>query len=148
ELEAVVPLPGVGAVEGLTSRRSGGDDVWIGYTDFVTPPEVHHWTVTRRACTLWERAPGDVHAKDVSARQVWFASVDGTQVPMFLVTADDAAAGRPRPTIVTGYGGFNIAMQPAYVSGLLAWLESGGSYAIVGLRGGSEGGDEWHRAGR
>jgi len=147
-LIADIPLPGAGTVTALTAHRTGGDDVWIGYTDFVTPPEVHHWSLSRRALTRWERAPGDVNAKGINARQVWFASVDGTHVPMFLLTAEDAVAGTPRPTILTGYGGFNLPMQPGYVAGALAWLESGGSYAIVNLRGGGEGGEAWHRAGR
>jgi prolyl oligopeptidase len=143
-----VPLPGVGMLTGLTGRPGDGDDVWIGYTDFVTPPEVHHWSVANRVLSVWETAPGGAKVKNIRTEQVWFASKDGTRVPMFLITADTGDRREARPTILSGYGGFNNAMTPNYQPNALAWAEAGGTYAVAGLRGGGEGGEEWHRAGR
>jgi prolyl oligopeptidase len=145
---AAVPLPGLGAIVGLTASPDGGDDVYIGYTDFVTPPEVHHYSVAAGAIEVWEHAPGArAGSPAVLARQVEYPSKDGTAVPMFVIARDDITPGTPRPTVLNGYGGFNIAMTPGYSAALLTWVECGGIYAVACLRGGSERGETWHRAG-
>jgi prolyl oligopeptidase len=143
-----IELPGLGSVAGLTSRPEGGDEVWIGYTDFTTAPQVYRSTVSRDGIELWEDSPG--HAAEtvqVVARQVFYRSKDGTEVPMFVIHRKDVSADRARPTILYGYGGFNISQSPAYSAGILAWVERGGVFAVACLRGGSEEGEAWHRAG-
>ena len=82
----------------------------------------------------------------VSSQVVTYRSKDGTEVRMFVVSPT-ATPDRPRPTTLYGYGGFNIPMTPGYSAGILAWVEAGGVYAIACLRGGSEEGEDWHRAG-
>lgn len=148
---AEVPLPGLGTVAGLTSRPEGGDEVWLGYTDFVTPPQVHRAEVSSGLVELWEDAPGRVAIAGVTARQVVYSSKDGTDVRMFVVTGETAgeatAPPGPTPTVLYGYGGFGISLTPSYSAGILAWVEQGGAYAIANLRGGSEEGEAWHRAG-
>ena len=96
--------------------------------------------------TLWAAAPGAVEVPDVETHQITYTSYDGTEVRM-LVTARPGEGSGPRPTILYGYGGFNIPLTPAYSASILAWVEAGGVYAIANLRGGSEEGEEWHRAG-
>jgi prolyl oligopeptidase len=96
--------------------------------------------------------PGVVEVPDVRTQQVEYTSADGTVVRMFVSARADAldADGRPlatAPAVLYGYGGFGISMTPGYSAGLLAWVEAGGVYAIAGLRGGGEEGEEWHRAG-
>jgi prolyl oligopeptidase len=143
---AVVPLPGLGTAVSV-GRPAGGDDVWISYQDFVTPPTVFHYSVASEAFSLWASPPGAVSV-DAAVSQVFFTSADGTRVPMFVIAGSGAAASdEPRPTILYGYGGFNIALEPEYRNLALAWVEAGGVFAIANLRGGSEYGEAWHRDG-
>jgi prolyl oligopeptidase len=139
-----VALPGLGSLGGPVSDPDGGDTVWFGWTDFVTPPRVHELGPDGNVA-VWADSPGTVDVPEVVARQVFYASKDGTRVPMFVLSppGDD----EPRPTVLYGYGGFNVPMTPGYSAGIAAWVEAGGTYAIACLRGGSEEGEEWHRAG-
>jgi prolyl oligopeptidase len=147
-----VPLPGVGSLGGLTEHPEGGHDAWIGYTDAVTPSSVLHYDARTGETSTWATAPGTVDVPEVHTRQVAYRSADGTVVHLQLIAPADAvdAQGRPdhpRPTVLYGYGGFGVSMTPGYSAGVLAWAESGGVYAIAGLRGGGEEGEDWHRAG-
>ena len=139
-----VTLPGLGSIGGPGSDPDGGNDAWFGWTGFVTPPRVHQLDATTGDVTVWADPPGTVDVPEVVARQVFYASKDGTQVPMFVLSPPGDV---PRPTILNGYGGFNISMTPGYSASIAAWVEAGGTYAIACLRGGSEEGEEWHRAG-
>ncbi|MDQ6650324.1 MAG: prolyl oligopeptidase family serine peptidase [Actinomycetota bacterium] len=146
---APVPMPGLGSLVGLTARPEGGHEVWFGYTDHATPPQVHCFDTRTGAVSLWADAPGQVDVPRVSARQVTYAGADGTPVRMFVLhpAADPEQPPGPRPTILYGYGGFNVSLTPGYSATVLAWVEAGGVYAIANLRGGSEEGEAWHRAG-
>lgn len=138
---------GTGSVAGMSGRDEGGREAWIGYTDHVTPPQVLHWSADApAAATVWATAPGAAEAPSVHVTRVHYTSLDGTRVHMFVV-APTAAPDRPRPTILYGYGGFNNALTPAYTPSMLTWVEAGGVWAVANLRGGSENGEEWHRAG-
>ncbi len=138
---------GAGSVTGLTSRPEGGREAWLGYTDHVTPPMVLHWTADAPAAVeTWATAPGAVDPPAVHVSRLHYASADGTSVHMFVV-APVAEPDRPRPAVLYGYGGFNNALTPAYTPSMLAWVEAGGVWAVANLRGGSENGEQWHRAG-
>jgi prolyl oligopeptidase len=128
-----VPVPGLGSVTGLTSRRDGGHELWIGWTDHVTPPAVYRYDASTDRVALDEAAPGTVEAPRVHRRQVEYTSRDGTVVRMF-VLSPTAEPDEPRPT-------------PGYSASTLAWVEAGGVWAVANLRGGAEEGEEWHRAG-
>ncbi|HEX2805103.1 MAG TPA: prolyl oligopeptidase family serine peptidase [Kineosporiaceae bacterium] len=147
-----IVLPGVGSVGGLVSRPEGGHETWFSYTDHTTTPQIHRLDARNGEITLWARPPGAVTVPDVTSRQVSYTSRDGTVVRMFVIARRDAVdpAGRPtapRPTVLYGYGGFGVSLAPGYSAGILAWVEAGGVYAIANLRGGSEEGEAWHRAG-
>ena len=148
-----VPLPGLGSVPGLVTRPEGGPEVWFSYTDHTTVPSVHRFDATTRVLTLWASPPGVVaDVPDVRVRQVEATSADGTTVRAFVVARADLLddAGRPttpRPTILYGYGGFQISLDPGYSASTLAWVEAGGVYVVANLRGGGEEGEDWHRAG-
>jgi prolyl oligopeptidase len=146
-VRAEVELPGLGSVRGVAARPDGGGEAWIGWTDFTTPPRVYRYAVGSGTLELWMDAPGRVEAKGVVARQESYRSADGTEVRMFVLHRDGLPADGTRPTVLYGYGGFNIALTPEYSAGILAWVERGGVYAIANLRGGSEEGEAWHRAG-
>jgi prolyl oligopeptidase len=144
-----VPLPGPGTVGGISERPEGGHEAWFAYTDNTTPATIMYYDVDggpARGAQVWARPPGAVETPAVHAQQVAYESAGGTVVRMLVISPDAAPAG-PRPTVLYGYGGFGISMNPGYSSTVLAWVEAGGVYAIAGLRGGGEEGEDWRRAG-
>ncbi|MGH9074188.1 MAG: prolyl oligopeptidase family serine peptidase, partial [Acidimicrobiales bacterium] len=147
-VRAQVPLPGLGTAW-VSARPEGGDDVWIAYTDHLSPTRVLHWSVAEATLAPWAEPPGwppDGYG-GAEARQVFVASPDGTRVPLFLLGPPGARPDRPRPTVLTGYGGFGVARSPEYSAAAAAWVEAGGIWAVANLRGGSEYGEAWHRDG-
>jgi prolyl oligopeptidase len=150
-----VPLPGLGSLGTLVARPEGGHEAWFSYTDHTTPPHVYRIVLTPGAVPemhLHARPPGTVTVPPVRTHQISYPSADGTTVRMFVIARADALdpQGRPRrpqPTILYGYGGFGLPLNPGYSASILAWVESGGVYAVANLRGGSEEGEDWHRAG-
>lgn len=147
-----VPTPGLGTIGGIVERPEGGHEAWFGYTDNLTPTTVQCFDARSGRTSLWAAAPGSVQVPDVEARQVTYESYDGTQVRMLVIARPDGhnaepGARTPRPAILYGYGGFNVSLTPAYSATILTWVEAGGVYAIANLRGGSEEGEDWHRAG-
>ncbi|MDX6258025.1 MAG: prolyl oligopeptidase [Frankiales bacterium] len=142
-----VELPGVGAMGGIGSRPEGGTEAWLGWTGFATPSCVLRYDAVADSLEVWAEPPGKVDVPPVSSQVVTYTSKDGTLVRMFVVSPT-VAPDEPRPTTLYGYGGFNIPMTPGFSAGILSWVEAGGVYAIACLRGGSEEGEDWHRAGR
>jgi prolyl oligopeptidase len=146
EALGTVPLPGLGSVGSLSTRPTGGHEVWFTYTDSVTPVSVYRYDARRRTTTSWAAAPGAVPVSDVVSRQLVCTSADGTPVRLVVLARRSTLDG-PRPAILYGYGGFGIPLTPTYSSFALAWVEAGGVFATAQLRGGGEEGDDWHRAG-
>jgi prolyl oligopeptidase len=149
-----ITLPGLGSTGGLVTRPDGGADVWYAYTDHTTVTSVHRYDAEAGTSTLWAAPPGAVaDLPDVRVQRIVATSADGTPVRAFVIARADLldADGRPTapaPTILYGYGGFQISLDPAYSATTLAWVEAGGVYVVANLRGGGEEGEEWHRAGR
>ncbi|HEY0189421.1 MAG TPA: prolyl oligopeptidase family serine peptidase [Cellulomonas sp.] len=149
-----IALPGLGSVGALVTRPEGGEEVWYSYTDHTTVTCVHRYDAAVGTSTLWAAPPGalaDLPA--VRVQQVLATSADGTTVRAFVVARADRldAVGRPTapaPTVLYGYGGFQISLDPTYSATTLAWVEAGGVYVVANLRGGGEEGEAWHRAGR
>jgi prolyl oligopeptidase len=141
-----VPLPGLGSVGSMAAQPTGGHEIWFAYTDSVTPIAVHRYDARTGETTRWTSTPGVTVVPNVKTHQIIVTSPDGTPVRM-VVLAQPAAAAAPRPTILYGYGGFGFPLTPTYSSYILAWVEAGGVFATVNLRGGGESGEEWHRAG-
>jgi prolyl oligopeptidase len=140
-----VPLPGFGTIGGLAERPEGGHEAWFAYTDYTTPTTIYRYDACTGTTDVWARPPGTVEMPPAESRQVTFPSADGTEVRMIIIGPADQAA-EPRPAILYGYGGFGVSLTPAYSAPVLAWVEAGGVYAVAGLRGGDEEGEEWHRA--
>lgn len=141
-----VALPGLGSAGGMATRPEGGHEAWFGYTDYVTPSLVLHYDARTSSVRTWAQAPGALSPPAVTTRQVTFESADGTAVRMIVLSSAEGAAG-PRPAILYGYGGFDISLTPAFSANILTWVTAGGVYAVAGLRGGSEEGQQWHRDG-
>jgi prolyl oligopeptidase len=139
-------LPGLG-VASVTARPEGGRELWIGYQDFTTPAQVWHQPLPGTA-SLWAAAPGSPALEDIRTEQITYRSADGTEVRMFVVhRADIDPSNGPHPTILWGYGGFQVSLTPAYSASTAAWAEQGGVWVSASIRGGSEEGEAWHRAG-
>ncbi|MEU2118429.1 prolyl oligopeptidase family serine peptidase [Streptomyces sp. NPDC016459] len=144
---ATVPLPGTGAVGDFSAGPPGSHEAWFAYTDFVTPTRVLRFDARTCRVTRWEHdAPDALPVGGAVTRQVAFPSRDGTTVRMFVISPT-GSPDVPRPTLLTGYGGFGRTMSPRYRAQVLAWVRAGGVFAWAGLRGGGEEGEAWHRAG-
>jgi prolyl oligopeptidase len=119
----------------------------VGFTDYATPPSVLRWDAAEPAAlSSWEQAPVAGQVPDVAVVETHARSADGTPVHLFVLSGN-GAPDTPRPTVLYGYGGFNVALTPAYSAQALAWVAAGGVWVVANLRGGSEHGEEWHRAG-
>ncbi|MGH9968265.1 MAG: prolyl oligopeptidase family serine peptidase [Pyrinomonadaceae bacterium] len=147
KLENEIQLPGLGAAGGLGGRP---DDKFVFYTftSFTFPPTIYKYDIATRKSTLF-RAPEipEFQAGDYETRQVFYNSKDGTRVPMFLVHKKGLKLDGNNPTLLYGYGGFNVVQSPGFSSLRLALLEQGVVYASANMRGGGEYGEKWHEAG-
>jgi prolyl oligopeptidase len=141
----VVELPGLGSVAG-TSGEWDGREVFLGFSSYTVAPLVLRIEVPGGQATVWERVEAPLQAGAFRVERVVYPSRDGTPVSMFLVAARDRASDGG-PGVLTGYGGFNVSLTPAFGRSVIRFLESGGLYAVAHLRGGGEYGEEWHRAG-
>jgi prolyl oligopeptidase len=147
QLENEIELPGAGAVTGFRGNR-GDRDAFFLYTSFNYPPSVFRYELATKKTSVY-RAP-EVHGfrpEDYETKQVFYNSKDGTRIPMFLVYKKGLKLDGSNPTLLYGYGGFNITMAPAFSPLRLALLEQGFVYASANLRGGGEYGETWHDAG-
>jgi prolyl oligopeptidase len=141
-----VELPGLGSASGLIGRPDE-DDAYFYYSSFTEVPQIFKTSVKSGKTSLWEKINIPVDTSDFEAKQVWYASKDGTKVSMFVVHKKGLKLDGNNPTLLYGYGGFNVSMSPNFNSRAVVWLENGGVYAIANLRGGGEYGEEWHRDG-
>ncbi len=142
-----VELPAIGSVFGSTGKWNR-NEVFYGFQSFTVPPSVYRFDLKDESTKLWAKveAPSiDPSAYEVN--QEWFNSKDGTRVPMFVVYKKGLKKDGHNPALLTGYGGFNISLTPAFSRPAYLWMEHGGVYAVANLRGGAEFGEEWHRAG-
>ena len=147
-LQTEVQLPSLGTVVGIGGEWDN-DRVALGFTSFAQPSTAYRMDIRSGRFELLAQVelPGDFDASRYAVRQDWYTSRDGTRVSIFLVHRRDLDFDEPRPTILTGYGGFNVSRTPMFVAALPMWLDAGGLYALPNLRGGGEYGAAWHRAG-
>ncbi len=141
-----IALPGMGAITGLHGE-AGGHTCFIGFESFTIPPRVLEHEMATGVTKQWAAVAAPVDLSPYHTEQVWYRSADGTPVSMFVVARDGTPRDGQRPTLLTGYGGFNISRTPAFNATVAFWLEAGGIYALPNLRGGGEYGESWHRAG-
>ena len=144
---ADISLPAIGNVFGASGRYDR-NEIFFGFQSFTVPPSIYRVDLSDVKSALWAKvdAPSiDSAAYDV--QQVWYTSKDGTKVPMFVVGKKGIEKNGKNPTLLTGYGGFNVSLTPTFNRSMYLWMEHGGVYAVANLRGGSEFGEDWHRAG-
>ncbi len=142
-----IPLPTLGSLVGLGGEWDGRE-LFYGFSSFTVPPTVYRYDLETGESTLWGRVEADLDPSDYEIHQVRCTSPDGTRIPMFVVHRRDLLADGQRPTLLTGYGGFNVSLTPGFSRSSFLWLQSGGVYAVANLRGGGEYGSAWHEAGR
>ncbi len=140
-----VELPGLGSAS-LFGRWNSPQGV-LTFTSFTVPAETYLYDTRRDSTELWFRAQVPVETELFETEQVWYASKDGTRVPMFLVHKKGLKPDGHRPVLLHGYGGFNVALTPHFVPEAILWAEHDGAFALANIRGGSEFGEAWHRAG-
>jgi prolyl oligopeptidase len=141
-----VALPTIGSLFGLTGEWDG-EELFYGFTSYTVPPTVYRLELPAGSSTLWRQVEADLDPSRYEVRQVSYASRDGTEVTMFVVHQAGLARDGTNPVYLSGYGGFNISMTPAFSRSLLLWLERGGVVAIPNIRGGGEYGEAWHQGG-
>jgi len=141
-----IPLPGIGSIFG-TGNRFDRDDVFFAYHSFAVAPTVYYYDLKSGTTKLWAKVDAPIDPAAYEVKQLWYNSKDGTRVPMFVVHKKGIVLDGKNPTLLTGYGGFNVSNTPAFSGSRYVWLEHGGVYALANLRGGAEFGEDWHRAG-
>ena len=144
--ESPLPLPGIGSVGGFGGRK-GDTHTFFSYTSFTEPGAIYRLDIAKGTSAIWRKPAVDFDSAAYETKQVFFPSKDGTRVPMFITHKRGLALDGTAPTILYGYGGFNIPMTPGFAVSRAVWLEKGGIYAVANLRGGGEYGAEWHKAG-
>jgi prolyl oligopeptidase len=120
---------------------------FISFTSFLYPPTVFRYDFLSGTLSLLYGVSIDFDAASYETTQVFYASRDGTRVPMFLTHKKGLKLDGNNPVLLYGYGGFDVSLTPSFTVPTLVWLENGGVYAVADLRGGGEYGEEWHRAG-
>ena len=141
-----IELPILGSLTDIT-RSKDDNEIYFGVTSFLSPTVVYNYKMETKELKVFAETDIPFDTTAYETNQIFYPSKDGTKIPMFLTHRKGLELDGENPVILYGYGGFNINMTPAFNPALLRWIEKGGIYAVANLRGGTEYGEEWHRAG-
>ncbi|MBV1911681.1 MAG: prolyl oligopeptidase family serine peptidase [Kangiellaceae bacterium] len=141
-----IPLPGVGTLSSLGGKKKQ-TTLYYSFTNYKTPPTIYSYDVTKGESTVYRKSGAVFNSENYVSKQVFYSSKDGTKVPMIITHKKDVELNGKNPTILYGYGGFNVSLTPRFSITNAVWLENGGIYAVPNLRGGGEYGQDWHLAG-
>jgi prolyl oligopeptidase len=141
-----IELPGIGSVGGFGGKKDD-TETFYSFTSFTSPNTIYRYNLLSSESTLFRQSQVDFQPQDYEVKQVFYSSKDGTQIPMFITHERGLVLDGNNPTLLYGYGGFNVSLTPSFSVSLLVWMEMGGVYAVPNLRGGGEYGEEWHQAG-
>ncbi len=142
-----VELPGPGTVQGFGGDEKNTETFFV-YTSYNVPTSVYRYDVPANKTELVHQPKVDFKPDSIAVEQIFYHSKDGTRVPMILTYRKDLKLDEPHPTLLYGYGGYNISMTPAFSPAYIDWVEMGGIVAVANMRGGGEYGEEWHLAGK
>ncbi len=142
-----IELPGVGTASGFSGKKKE-KEIYFGFSNYITPSSSYKFDVNSGQSTLYIKPNVKFDSDQYESKQVFYTSKDGTKVPMIITYKKGIALNGKNPTIVYGYGGFNISLTPAFSTSVAVWLANGGVYAVPNLRGGGEYGQKWHDGGR
>jgi prolyl oligopeptidase len=147
KLVGEVQLEGLGTASGFAGRLEDRE-TFYSYSSFTTPPSVYHLDIVSGKSALWRQPKLEgFNPAEYATTQVFYTSKDGTHVPMFVVARKGVKLDGNNPTILYGYGGFNISEEPGFSPSVAGWLQLGGVFALANIRGGGEYGRAWHEAG-
>jgi prolyl oligopeptidase len=141
-----VVLPGIGSASGFGGKRRD-TETFYSYSSFNAPPTIYHYEMKTGKSTLYRKANVKFDPSQFEVKEIFYTSKDGTKIPMFLTYKKGTKLDGKNPTILYGYGGFNIPITPSFSIARVAWLEMGGVYAVACIRGGSEYGKKWWESG-
>jgi prolyl oligopeptidase len=141
-----VDLPGVGSAGGFGAKKEDAE-LYYSFTNYVTPGSIYKYDIKSGKSELFRKPAIDFNPEDYESNQVFYTSKDGTKVPMIITHKKGLELNGKNPTILYGYGGFNISLTPSFSIANAVWMEQGGVYAVPNLRGGGEYGKAWHDAG-
>ncbi|MBM3159372.1 MAG: S9 family peptidase [Bacteroidetes bacterium] len=141
-----IQLPGIGTASGFGGKPTE-KSFFYTFTSYTYPPTIFNYDVETGVSTLFRKTETAFNSDNYETKQVFFTSKDGTRVPMFITGKKGFKLNGTNPVLVYGYGGFNIPQTPGFSISNAFWLEQGGLYVVVNLRGGSEYGESWHKAG-
>lgn len=141
-----IELPGVGTAGGFGGEKED-KELYYSFTNYKTPGTTFKFNVETGKSEVYRKSGADFDPEQFESKQVFYKSKDGTEVPMILTYKKGLKLDGSNPTILYGYGGFNVSLTPRFSPTRAAWLEQGGIYAVANLRGGGEYGKKWHKAG-
>lgn len=141
-----IELPGVGSAGGFGAKKTESE-LYYSFTNYVTPGSIYRFDMDSGTSQLYRKPEIDFNPDNFESKQVFYTSKDGTKVPMIITHKKGLELDGKNPTILYGYGGFNISLTPSFSIANAVWMEQGGIYAVPNLRGGGEYGKKWHIAG-
>lgn len=141
-----IKLPGIGSAGGFGAKKEE-KELYYSFTNYVTPGSIYKYTIEDGTSELYKKPKIDFASDNYESKQVFYTSKDGTKVPMIITHKKGLELNGKNPTILYGYGGFNISLTPSFSIANAVWMEQGGIYAVPNLRGGGEYGKKWHDAG-
>ncbi|MBN1834102.1 MAG: S9 family peptidase [Deltaproteobacteria bacterium] len=142
-----IELPGLGSATGFSGERTD-TETFYSFQSYAMPPSIYRYDMVTGESRLLEQAQVDFDPQQYITEQVFYPSKDGIRIPMFITHKKGMALDGSNPTLLYGYGGFNISLTPGFSVSRLAWMEMGGVYVVANLRGGGEYGQAWHEAGK
>lgn len=139
-------LPGVGSAGGFGAKKDD-KELYYSFTNYITPGSIYKYDLKDGTSKLYVKPEIDFNPANFESKQIFYTSKDGTKVPMIITHKKGLKLDGTNPTILYGYGGFNISLTPSFSITNAVWMEQGGIYAVANLRGGGEYGKKWHNAG-
>lgn len=141
-----IEMPGIGSAGGFSAKKDE-KELYYSFTNYVTPGTIYKLDIEEGTSEVYNKPAIKFNPEDFESKQVFFNSKDGTKVPMIITYKKGLELDGKNPTMLYGYGGFNVSLTPSFSTANAVWLEQGGIYAVPNLRGGGEYGKEWHNAG-
>ncbi|MBK5213941.1 MAG: S9 family peptidase [Flavobacteriaceae bacterium] len=141
-----IKLPGIGSAGGFGTKKEE-KELYYSFTNYVTPGSIYKYDIASGTSELYIKPKIDFNPENYESHQVFYNSKDGTKIPMIITYKKGLKMDGKNPTILYGYGGFNISLMPSFSIANAVWMEQGGIYAVPNLRGGGEYGEKWHNAG-
>lgn len=144
--ERIIELPGLGTASGFSGKEEE-TELYYSYTSYIYPPTIFKYNIETGESTLYKKSGVKFNPDLYESKQIFYPSTDGSLVPMILTYKKGVTLNGKNPTLLYGYGGFNISLTPSFSISNLVFMENGGIYVVANIRGGGEYGDNWHNMG-